>query len=702
MIKTKYFIFLLVGFLSFILGACKVSKGFEALEVHNYFEAKKQFEKALNKQKSPSAYGLSVIYFTQDNPFYDLDSAYHYGLLSVEAYSDAQPKKQEQWKEKLDFSLDKAKQHRALISDRGYNKAKQKNTVKGYQYFIANYPWSKNIQTAEKKRDSLAFLNTKTINSSIALEEFIQKYGESDWVVEAQALLYRAQFNETVKPLKTESYMVFIRRYPENPLVRDAQFQVYTIETSENSISAYNKFIKRFPNNPFIDDAWTNLYRLSIADYKKASVEDFAKDYPQFPFPQLIQQDLKLVGQTLFQFRQDGQYGFMDENGNMMIAPSFEYAGQFKNGLAVVIQDGKYGYINKSGELMINYQYEEALDFDQGRAIVVVNGQYGLIDVSGNYILETKYNDIGTFSEGLTYVQDKNGYQYYTLDGAIAFSSVFDEAFSFHNGLAQVKKDNKKGFIATNGVFVIAVSTGEMRHFKDSIFVHELRDSMNLIYANGNFLYEYGFDQIGVLTNNRAIVEKDGIYGYINGGGEIAIPLKFIPFSNYLQFAQFENQHVVYKKGQKYAMMDSLGKSILPALFDGIGIFGELIPITKGKGWGYSNKDVRLKIDYQFDYAYEFINGNAIAEKDGFYGLINLNAEEIMTFKYESIKRLNRDLLLAKSNHLFGLFSDQGEVLVKPQYDRITEVSINLLQLIKGQTILYYDVSKKHLIALKE
>src|SRR5690554_8178997 len=80
--STRYFVFLGLSLLVLMLSACKINKGFEALEEFNYFEAKKQFEKSLKKQKSAAAYGLSVIYFRNDNPFYDLDSAYHYGLLA--------------------------------------------------------------------------------------------------------------------------------------------------------------------------------------------------------------------------------------------------------------------------------------------------------------------------------------------------------------------------------------------------------------------------------------------------------------------------------------------------------------------------------------------------------------------------------------------------------------------------------------------
>jgi len=701
MINTKYIIYSLIASAFFVLGSCKVNKGFEALDEYNYFEAKKQLEKSLKRDKSPSAYGLSLIYFRNDNPFHNLDSAYHYGLLSVESFNEAKPKKQLKWEEQLNFTAATAINHRKQISDLGYEKAVNTNTVEGYKYFIANYPWSNYIEKAEKKRDSLAFALAKMKNTSHVYLEYLKNYEDSDWEQEVKSLLYRAQFDETIEPSKTESYMEFIRKYPSNPLVRDAHFQVFSIETQANTIQAYNRFIKRFPSNPFVDDAWTSLYRLSISDYNKESIERFAKDYTEFPFPHLIQQDLQLVGQNLFQFIQSGKYGFMDEEGIIMIAPHFEYAGPFKNGLAVVTKQGKYGYINKNGELLIDYQFDDALDFDQARAVVEVDGLYGIIDVSGNFILPAKFEDIGSFSNGLTYVEGEEGYQFYTLDGSLAFSAVFDEAFSFINGLAEVKKGNQKGYITTDGSFVCAVSNGNLRHFKDSIFVHEFRDSMNLMYGNGEYLFKESFDQIGILNNNRAIIEKDGVYGYINGKGEEIIPMKYIPFANYMQFAQFEHNHVVYKKGQKYAMMDSLGKSVLPALFDGIGAFGELIPVTKGKGWGYANKDVRLKIDYKYDYAYPFIKGTAIVEKDDLFGVINVNDEEIIPIAHESIKRISNDFLLVKSGGFLGIYNNNGEVIVNAEYNRINEHSKNLFQLVKGQTIVYYDVSKSKFISLK-
>ncbi|RFC53956.1 WG repeat-containing protein [Brumimicrobium aurantiacum] len=700
--RTQQIIIVFITLLSLVLGSCKINKGFEALNNYNYFDAKQYFEKSLKKDESPAAYGLSLIYFRNDNPFHHQDSAYHYSLLSIESYKEATQKTRDKWLEKLDFSIEKAKQHRKAVSDYAFLEAEKENSVVAYQYFIAKNPWSAKKEIAERRRDSLAFYIAKEDGSSYALSEYIRKFEDSEWRHKAQSLLFRAQYNETIKGGKTASFLEFIEKFPNNPLVRDAHYQVYMLETKEKTISAFNSFIRRYPDNVFIDDAWTSLYRLSIADYQKETILSFSNAYPDFPFPELIEQDLKLVGKKLYQFIQNNKYGFMDERGNVVIKANFEYAGQFKNGLAVVIKEGNHGYINKDGELLIDYQYEEAMDFDQGRAVVVEKDKYGMIDVSGTYVLNPEFEDIGSFNDGIAYVQSDSGFQYYTLDGSLAFSTIFDEAFAHQDGKAKVRKGNESGYIGLDGSFIVSTTNGTLTHFKDSIYVHILRDSMNLMYANGTYLFENGFDQIGTLVNNRAIVERDGKFGFVNGKGEIVIPIKHHVYPNYLQFSQFKNGHVILKRMNKYAMIDSVGNSVLPAIFKGIGTYGDLIPVSKGDGWGYANSNVRLKIDYQYDYAFEFVNGKAIVEKEGKVGLIDIENELIVPLEFESIKRLSDSILLVKKQGLYGLIGIDNSLMVEVSYHRISEYSPNLYQLVKDHEVSYFDKVKKEIISLKE
>ena len=45
-----------------------LDKGFEALNIHDYFKAKQLFYKSLKKDSAAASYGLSVIYGRNNNP----------------------------------------------------------------------------------------------------------------------------------------------------------------------------------------------------------------------------------------------------------------------------------------------------------------------------------------------------------------------------------------------------------------------------------------------------------------------------------------------------------------------------------------------------------------------------------------------------------------------------------------------------------
>ena len=696
--KLSYICFLILIIVS---SSCRINKGFEALEEYNYFEAKEQFKNSLKKNTSPAAYGLSIIYMRDDNPFHDLDSAYHYGLLAVESYNLLKENTQEKLAEEYGYTLSAAKYQRAKVSKRFYDLAKQENDIQTYKEFIANHPWSELKDSATYDLHLLAFEKAKKANTSQAYANYMKYYPDSPFLKEVIELKYKAEFSETIVPNDPGSYSEFIEQYPNNPLVDEAHARIYQLETKENTISAYDSFIKNYPNNPYISDAWKNLYRLYISDYDKSTIQEFKEKYPEFPFPELIEQDIQLVGREMYLYKLNGKYGFMDENGLPYIPPKFTYASNFSNGLAVVTKDDKFGYVNKNGDLIIDYRFDDAQDFMHGRAIVEIDGEVGLIDPTGKFILEPNYLDIGSFSEGVFYVQMEEGYKYFNLEGNPVFDIVFDEAFSFENGKAYVSKSGENGYIGKDGNFLISSSKGKISHYYDSIYILELRDSMTFVYQNDSLVNGVYYDKIGSLNERRAIVLKDDEYGYVNEKAEIVIPIELIEFSNLFQFAKFENGHAKKLKGNRYSLIDSMGKQILPAIFTGIGDFGELIPVTKGNEWGYTNRDARLIINYQFDYAYSFEKGIAFVEKQAKMGAINIKGEVVVPIRYDDLTRFNDKFLIFKLGGNMGILDYSGNQVVPNKYSRVVPINKNLIRLENNERIDYFNVSNSSIISLQ-
>lgn len=135
--------------------------------------------------------------------------------------------------------------------------------------------------------------------------------------------------------------------------------------------------------------------------------------------------------ENLAKFQQNGLWGFVDRQGNIVISPQFSGAGGFYNGRAVVqVSNQNWGYIDKKGNWIVSPQYCMAGRFSEGLAGVYVNGyrsgdncyggKWGFIDVNGNFVI----------------------------------NAVFDEATRFNKGKAKVTYKGQSGYINRNAQWV--------------------------------------------------------------------------------------------------------------------------------------------------------------------------------------------------------------------------------------------------------
>ena len=181
---------------------------------------------------------------------------------------------------------------------------------------------------------------------------------------------------------------------------------------------------------------------------------------------------------------------YIDSAGELVTDKTYEYAGEFEDGMAIVKQNGKYGVINNNFNIVIDCQYNN-LKKISNNLYAACNGNgsnWGIIDLSNNVIADFIYFDIGCFSNGLAPVRmDLYNGAYINESGKIVFCPQFSMVYDFSDGVACVvdKVNGKAGVIDMQGKYIIEPKYNSLRPCKGGLFETK-DDNQNFFYINKN------------------------------------------------------------------------------------------------------------------------------------------------------------------------------------------------------------------------
>jgi KWG leptospira repeat protein len=160
----------------------------------------------------------------------------------------------------------------------------------------------------------------------------------------------------------------------------------------------------------------------------------------------------------------DGErlWGLVDNEGNEVIAPQYEFIYHFTDNMPVVQIDQKLGIINSQGEVIIPIQYDYVICFIDDLAAVKLNEKWGFFDKRGKQVVSFKYDDIsmiegeagfalGGFSEGLAAVEQNGKWGFINKNGSEVIPFIYDSATSFRNGIATISLNGQKHTIDKSG-----------------------------------------------------------------------------------------------------------------------------------------------------------------------------------------------------------------------------------------------------------
>jgi hypothetical protein len=309
----------------------------------------------------------------------------------------------------------------------------------------------------------------------------------------------------------------------------------------------------------------------------------------------------------------NGKWGFIDRTGRFRIAPTYERANEFSDGVAYVFfwegQKRKNGIVDTSGNFTLLETNDYEVSFHDGLARFQTPGgqerKFGYLDKSGRVIIEPQFFYAGDFSEGRAWaavLKDREWlYGFIDRTGQFVVSPQFTQQPSdFSEGLARVQAKYAWSFIDRTGKFVIPAKFQTL----DTSFSEGL---VAAVYQGesprGVYLDRSGQVAFDIPLWRQRTARQQGLAEY---RWHIAAP-----FSEGLAPVLSFN---------KIGFINKTGKVVIEPLFRGTRGFSEGLAGVKIIGsdgnyvWGYIDPTGRFAIDARFNQVQPFAGGLARVE----------------------------------------------------------------------------------------
>ena len=310
----------------------------------------------------------------------------------------------------------------------------------------------------------------------------------------------------------------------------------------------------------------------------------------------------------------------IDKRGNIIF--SAEVCGFFEGGLCPVQVGGKWGYINQNGKIIIPCQFDDAYSFYGSVALVKKDNKWGVINSKGKLICpcyRSEPNSVPPIHDGIIcrVGEDPKERCYIDIDGNIVIdTSNYSYIGDFCNGYASVQRnDNEYGLINTKGEIVIP-------------------------FGKYNYIWDV-YCGVAEVEVRNSTGDYKSYYGYVDTSGK-----EVVPIGKYDRIDWREQYNCIVRviKGDKFGYVDKRnGKEITPIAFDYSKIDkfsmynSEDMTVIKTdtKVYIYNEESHVVNITTSFSDIGFFSEGLCAVIADGKVGFINKEGKEVIPCKFD-------------------------------------------------------------------
>ena len=352
-----------------------------------------------------------------------------------------------------------------------------------------------------------------------------------------------------------------------------------------------------------------------------------------------------------------GKWGFVDENGSLVVKYNYTAVGPFQGKYARVQKGDKWGFINKKGEVVIKPEYDNFSSFtDTGVAVVQKGKKYGYINTEMQFIVPVKFTNIGAFNaDGLVWVADEDKYGIYNINGSIFIEPKYKSIGVFVPYVADLSEVDfsKLSVSETSHLKYGGSYTLYRKEAVDHSYYSKLPESpIGYFYSNNQEGYKNS-----VVTPSGDVLIQEGKYR-----------ASFYPNDGVSPVALSDNQYNFINVGTgqkllKRPVLDVWGFDTNVAIVS--------VKFGKGTKKQFVDRTGKFVSDYKYDNIYPLNHGVYVTYKDGLYGMADEYGKDIFAPKYAFMTSTTNGMWAVsedgKTN--FHYIDKNGNVAIDCHYD---------------------------------
>jgi len=208
--------------------------------------------------------------------------------------------------------------------------------------------------------------------------------------------------------------------------------------------------------------------------------------------------------------KKENKFGLITSNHQSILQPFYDFIGQCKNGIYIVVRNDLYGFYNALERCFItsvDYDYNSGLNEDyytngkqfkllkdEGVAVVDLNGR-----VSVNY---GSYSNLFFAKNDIIRIEKNNRYGFVDKKLKAVTSVEYDKATDFENNFAIVVKSGNTQIIDKSGKAVYSIKSAEINRFDKSFYLVQQNNYFGLLDTKATMVLNIEFDSIEAVYVN--------------------------------------------------------------------------------------------------------------------------------------------------------------------------------------------------------